>query len=73
MTVFKDARALADRTFRMVDGLLLNKTPETDGITTYNNGVKNMPTYICKPLTVTAENYAEILINSGRYEASDFN
>jgi len=71
MTVFKDTRALADRTFKMVEDLLLGNTPETNDTKTYHNGVKTLPTYMCKPVGVTKANYVEILIDSGYYELSD--
>ncbi|MCL2676180.1 MAG: sugar-binding protein [Firmicutes bacterium] len=71
MTVFKDTRALADRTFKMVEDILLGNTPETNDAKTYHNGEKIVPTYMCKPVGVTKTNYKEILIDSGYYELSD--
>ena len=72
MTVFKDTRELANRTFRIVDALLLGNTPETNDTTTYNNGVKFVPTYMCKPVEVTKANYKAELIDSGYYKITDF-
>jgi len=71
MTIFKDTRTLADRTFRMIDDLLLDKLPETNDSKTYNNNIKIVPTYMCKPVLVTRENYKSVLIDSGYYELSD--
>jgi len=71
MTVFKDTRTLADRTFRMIDDLLLNKSPETNDSRTYHNNIKIVPTYMCKPVLVTRDNYKNVLIDSGYYELSD--
>ena len=72
MTIFKDTRTLADRTFRMIDDILLDKTPETNDQVTYNNNVKTVPTYMCKPVLVTKDNYKSILIDSGYYDSSVF-
>ena len=72
MTVFKDTRTLADRTFRMVDDILLKKAVDTNDSKTYHNNVKIVPTYICKPVLVDKDNYKNILVDSGYYEMSDF-
>ncbi|MCL2544742.1 MAG: sugar-binding protein [Clostridia bacterium] len=72
MTVFKDTRTLADRTFRMVDDILLKKPVETNDSKTYHNNINIVPTYICKPVLVDKNNYKNILVDSGYYEMSDF-
>jgi len=72
MTVFKDTRTLADRTFRMIDDILLKKTPETNDSSTYNNNIKNVPTFMCKPVLVTKDNYSSVLVDSGYYDILDF-
>ncbi|MCL2816757.1 MAG: sugar-binding protein [Clostridiales bacterium] len=72
MTVFKDTRTLANRTFLMIDALLLNKTPTTNNTTTYYNNIKYVPSYICKPVLVTEDNYKKELVDSGYYEMSQF-
>jgi putative multiple sugar transport system substrate-binding protein len=72
MTVFKDTRTLADRTFRMIDDILLKKSTETNDSKTYHNNVKIVPTYICKPVLVDKDNYKNVLVDSGYYEMSDF-
>jgi len=72
MTVFKDTRTLADRTFRMIDDILLKKSPETNDSQTYNNNIKNVPTYMCRPVLVTKDNYKKELVDSGYYDISEF-
>ena len=72
MSVFKDTRTLADRTVRMIDDLLLGKTTEINDEKTYHNGVKIVPTYMCKPVYADRDNYKRVLIDSGYYEESDF-
>ena len=71
MTVFKDTRTLADRIIRMIDDILLNDAPETNDSRTYHNNVKMVPTFICKPVLVTKDNFKQVLIDSGYYELSD--
>jgi len=71
MTVFKDTRTLADRTFRMIDDLLIKNTTETNDSRTYHNNIKIVPSYICKPVLVTADNYKRVLVDSGYYEISE--
>ena len=68
MSVFKDARTLAMQTVRMVFDILAGKTPETNDATTYDNGVKIVPTYLCAPVFVDINNYKELLIDSGYYD-----
>jgi len=71
MTVFKDTRTLADRTFRMIDDILLNKPAETNDSKTYYNNIKIVPTYICKPVLVDKDNYKRTLVDSGYYDMAD--
>jgi ABC-type branched-subunit amino acid transport system ATPase component len=51
-TVFKDTRELAKVTGNMVDAMLSGKTPEVNDTKTYNNGVKVVPSYLLKPVSV---------------------
>ena len=67
MSVFKDTRTLAARVVTMVDALMKGTEPEVNDTETYNNGVKVVPSYLCSPTACTAENYKEILIDSGYY------
>ena len=71
MSVFKDTRTLADRTARMIDDLLLDKSTEINDAKTYHNGVKVVPTYMCKPVYADRDNYMRILIDSGYYDEAD--
>lgn len=50
MSVFKDTRTLAAKVVDMVDALMANKTAETNDTTTYNNGVKVVPSFLCDPV-----------------------
>ncbi|SMX42971.1 multiple monosaccharide ABC transporter substrate-binding protein [Actibacterium lipolyticum] len=66
-TIFKDTRSLAGVTVGMADALLKGGTPEINDTSTYDNGVKVVPSYLLEPLPVTAENWEERLIGSGYY------
>ena len=68
-TIFKDTRALAGVTVKMVDALLAGGTPEINDTKTYNNGVKVIPAYLLEPLPVDASNWEELLLGSGYYTA----
>ncbi|MDF2614039.1 MAG: sugar transporter substrate-binding protein [Clostridia bacterium] len=66
-TVFKDTRTLAEKTVQMVDAVLQGKEAEVNDTTTYDNGVKVVPSFLCDPVSVDASNYKEVLIDSGYY------
>ena len=67
-TVFKDTRELAKVAANMVDGLLAGKKPEVNDTTTYENGMKVVPAYLLKPVSVDASNWNEVLVGSGYYK-----
>ena len=69
-TVFKDTRELAKVTSNMIDAMLSGKRPETNDTKTYNNGVKIVPSYLLKPVSVDTSNWKEVLIGSGYYKES---
>lgn len=71
MTVFKDTRALAKQAVNMVDALLKGTEPEVNDTETYDNGVKVVPSYLLIPYEVDIDNYEEILIESGYYDADE--
>jgi putative multiple sugar transport system substrate-binding protein len=68
-TIFKDTRELAKVTVRMVDAVLNGQEPEINDTTTYDNGVKVVPSYLLEPVSVDISNYEEVLIGSGYYTA----
>ncbi|MBN8754058.1 MULTISPECIES: multiple monosaccharide ABC transporter substrate-binding protein [Variovorax] len=69
-TVFKDTRELAKVTVSMVDAMLSGKQPEVNDTKTYNNGIKVVPSYLLKPVSVDASNWKVVLIDSGYYKES---
>lgn len=66
-TIYKDTRQLAEVAVSMVEALLKGEEPETNDITSYDNGVKVVPSYLLKPQVVTKDNYADVLVASGYY------
>jgi len=71
-TVFKDTRELAKVAADMVDAVLSNKQPEVNDTKTYENGVKVVPSYLLKPVSVDASNWKEVLIGSSYYKEDQF-
>ena len=69
-TVFKDTRELAKVTVNMVDSMMAGKQPEVNDTKTYNNGVKVVPSYLLKPVSVDATNWKQALVDSGYYKES---
>lgn len=68
-TVFKDTRELAKQTAAMVDAALKGLEVPINDTTTYDNGVKVVPSYLLIPFSVDVTNYEKYLIESGYYTA----
>ena len=66
-TVFKDTRELAKVTVGMVNAMLEGKEPQVNDTTTYDNGVKVVPSYLLEPVGVDKSNWEEVLVGSGYY------
>jgi putative multiple sugar transport system substrate-binding protein len=72
-TIFKDTRDLAKVTADMVDAALSGKTVTVNDTTTYNNGVKVVPSYLLKPVVVDKTNWEKVLIDGGYYKKTQIN
>lgn len=70
-TIFKDTRVLAEQAVKTVDAVLKGEKVEVNDTTTYENGVKVVPSYLCTPISVDASNYKEVLIDSGYLKEED--
>ena len=68
-TVFKDTRELAKQTVAMVDALLSGGEVPVNDTETYENGVKVVPSYLLKPISVDVNNWKEALVDTGYYTA----
>ena len=71
-TIFKDTRDLAKVAANMVDAVLSGGKPEVNDTKTYNNGVKVVPSYLLKPVSVDISNWKAALIDTGYYKAEQF-
>ena len=70
-TIFKDTRELAKVAVAMAVAILNGEEPEVNDTTTYDNGVKVVPSYLLTPYIVTVDNYKELLIDSGYIAEAD--
>jgi putative multiple sugar transport system substrate-binding protein len=66
-TVFKDTRELAKVTVGMIEAIGNCQEPEVNDTETYENGVKVVPSYLLKPVTVVKDNVTEALVDTGYY------
>ena len=71
-TVFKDTRELARTTVDMVVAALNGQEVPINDTETYDNGVKVVPSYLLVPVDVDANNWKEVLVDSGYYTADQF-
>ncbi len=67
MSIFKDTRTLASQVVTMVDQMLSGKTVDVNDKETYDNGTGVIPSFLCEPVFADANNYKELLIDSGYY------
>lgn len=71
MSVFKDTRALASQTVKMVDAIMGGSEAETNDNESYDNGTGIIPSFLCEPTVVTVDNHKEMLLDSGYYTEAD--
>lgn len=71
MSVFKDTRTLASQVVKMVGQILSGEEVEVNDTTTYDNGTGVIPSFLCEPVFADANNYKELLIDSGYYTEAD--
>ena len=67
MTVFKDTRTLASKVVEMVDAIMQGGEAPVNDTETYDNGTGVIPSFLCEPVVCTADNYKELLVDSGYY------
>ena len=71
MSVFKDTRTLAAQVVKMVGQILKGEEVDVNDTTTYDNHKIVVPSFLCEPVFADVNNYVELLIDSGYYQASD--
>ncbi len=67
MSVFKDTRTLAAQVVKMVGQILNGEAVDVNDTETYDNNKIVVPSFLCEPVFADANNYKEILIDSGYY------
>lgn len=71
MSIFKDTRTLATKVVEMVDAIQTGKEVPVNDETSYDNGKKVVPSFLCDPVYADASNYKKLLIESGYYSEED--
>ena len=67
-TIYKDTRELAKVAVQMGNAALTGVKPIVNDTSTYNNGVKVVPTYLLYPLAIDKTNYKTLLVDGGYYK-----
>ena len=70
-TVWKDTRLLGEKVFEWIESLNAGTELDVNDTTTYDNGVKVVPSYLLTPEIVTADTVEPLLVESGFLKASD--
>jgi len=70
-TIYKDTRELAKVAVQMGNALLTGSKPIVNDTTSYDNGVKKVPTYLLYPVAVDKSNYKTLLVDGGYYTKAD--
>ena len=70
-TVYKNTQLLAEVAVSMGHALLSGREPETNDLTSYDNGVKVVPTMLLAPQLVTQDNLERVLVESGAFTAEE--
>ena len=66
-TIFKDTRTLAAKAVEMVDAVLTGSEPSINDTTTYENGVKVVPSFLCEPVPIDPTNAVQVLVTDSAY------
>lgn len=70
-TIYKNTQLLAEVAATMGHALLSGREPETNDLTSYDNGVKTVPTMLLTPQLVTQDNLQRVLVESGAFTAEE--
>jgi putative multiple sugar transport system substrate-binding protein len=68
-SIFKDTRKLAAATVEMANAVLSGQEPTVNDTTTYDNGVKVVPTYLLPSVIIYKWNIQQELVDTGYYTA----
>jgi len=70
-TIFKDTRKLADQAVTASLDILAGNEPEANDTTSYDNGVKVVPSYLLESDIVYKDNIQTLLVDSGYWTADE--
>jgi len=70
-SIFKDTRKLAAQAVTSTQSLLAGEEPEANDTTTYDNGVKVVPSYLLESDIVYKDTIQSLLIDSGYWTADE--
>ena len=70
-SVFKDTSKLAETTVNMIKQIAEKKTVTVNDTTSYNNGVKNVPTMLLQPVAIDKSNVEKTLLDAKYYTAAE--
>jgi putative multiple sugar transport system substrate-binding protein len=70
-TIFKDTRTLAAQAVTAAEAFLEGNEPEANDTTTYDNGVKVVPSFLLPIETVYKDDIQSVLIDSGYWTADE--
>ena len=70
-SIFKDTRKLADQAVTTTQALISGTDPEANDTTTYDNGVKVVPSFLLQSDIVVADTIQSVLIDSGYWTADE--
>ncbi len=70
-TIFKDTRLLAEQGVIAAQAFLSGSQPQANDTTTYENGVKVVPSYLLPVETVYRDNIQQVLVDSGYWTAQE--
>jgi len=62
-TIYKDTNKLVAQSITMASALQTGKTPDVNDTTSYNNGIKVVPSFLLAPVIVTKDNAASVYAN----------
>lgn len=60
ITIYKDPELLVAKTVRMIKAVVEGTQPDINDVKSYNNGVINVPSYLCTPLIIDRDNLGEV-------------
>ncbi|RKN47785.1 multiple monosaccharide ABC transporter substrate-binding protein [Micromonospora endolithica] len=70
-TIFKDTRLLAEQAVTAAEAFVQEKEPQANDTTTYDNGVKVVPSFLLPVQTVYKDDIKPALIDSGYWTAEE--